>query len=76
MGNGREAMVAIRGLERFYNMFNLTRIAVVLGCIMLLQGCTAASSLFDNNCSGNSWMEPGEDYCADYTSGVGGDPLP
>jgi hypothetical protein len=57
-------------------MFNLTRIAVMLGFVMLLQGCTAASSLFDNNCSGDGWIEPDADYCADYTSGAGGAPLP
>ena len=48
---------------------NLTRIAVVFGTVLLLQGCTAAGTVFDNNCSGNGWIYPGDDYCADYVDG-------
>ena len=51
------------------NMLNLTRIAFVFGFVLLLQGCTAAGSVFDNNCSGNGWIEPSADYCANYTDG-------
>ncbi|GIK98491.1 MAG: hypothetical protein BroJett029_27000 [Alphaproteobacteria bacterium] len=51
-------------------MRTLTRLVVVLGLTALLQACTAASGIFDNNCSGNGWVDPGSDYCADYTSGV------
>ena len=33
-------------------MLNLTRVAFVFGTILLLGGCTAAGTVFDNNCSG------------------------
>lgn len=50
-------------------MLNVTRIAAALGILVMLGGCTAAGSVFDNNCSGNGWIHPGADYCADYTDG-------
>lgn len=50
-------------------MLNLTRIAFVFGSLMLLAGCTAAGSVFDNNCSGNGWIYPGDKFCADYVDG-------
>ena len=42
-------------------MSNLVRVMMVAGLVLLLQGCTAAGSVFDNNCSGNGWIEPGDD---------------
>jgi hypothetical protein len=50
-------------------MLNLTRVAIVFGSLLLLAGCTAAGSVFDNNCSGNGWIYPGDKYCADYVDG-------
>lgn len=50
-------------------MLNLKRVAFVLGTILLLGGCTAAGSVFDNNCSGNGWIYPGDNFCADYVDG-------
>jgi hypothetical protein len=50
-------------------MLNLKQIAVVLGAVLLLGGCTAAGSVFDNNCSGNGWLYPGDEFCADYVDG-------
>lgn len=50
-------------------MLNLTQFAVILGTVLLLQGCTAAGPVFDNNCSGNGWIYPGDKYCADYVDG-------
>jgi hypothetical protein len=60
----------IFGFNRgIFFMLNLTRIAAALGILVMLGGCTAAGSVFDNNCSGNGWIHPGADYCADYTDG-------
>jgi len=50
-------------------MSNLARFIALFGLLATLGGCTAAGSLFDNNCSGNGWIEPGDDYCADYVDG-------
>ena len=50
-------------------MLNLTRVAFVFGTILLLGGCTAAGTVFDNNCSGNGWIYPGDKFCADYVDG-------
>ena len=50
-------------------MWNLARVLAVFGLVALLQGCTAASNLFDNNCSGNGWIDPGKDYCSHYVTG-------
>lgn len=49
-------------------MLNFARFFAVIAMVMLLQGCTAAANFFDNNCSGTG-IDPGEDYCADYTDG-------
>ena len=51
-------------------MVTLTRLVVALSLAALLQACTAASGIFDNNRSGNGWVKPSPDYCADYTTGV------
>jgi len=50
-------------------MSNLVRVITVAGLVLLLQGCTAASNLADNNCSGNGWVHPGEEYCSAYVKG-------
>ena len=50
-------------------MLKLTRLVIVLGVAALLQACTAAGTMFDNNCSGNGMIDPGSDYCAGYTDG-------
>jgi hypothetical protein len=50
-------------------MSNLARILTVFGLLAVLGGCTAAASVFDNNCSGNGWIYPGDDFCADYVDG-------
>ena len=47
-------------------MSNLARILTVFGLLAVLGGCTAAASVFDNNCSGNGWISPGDDFCAVY----------
>mgnify|MGYP001034847380 CR=1 FL=1 len=51
-------------------MATLTRFAVALSLAVLLQACTAASGIFDNNCSGNGWVKPSGDYCSAYTTGA------
>jgi len=53
----------------FPRMSNLVRVITVAGLVLLLQGCTAASNLADNNCSGNGWVHPGEEYCSAYVKG-------
>ena len=53
-------------------MLKLTRLVIVLGVAALLQACTAAGTMFDNNCSGNGMIDPGSGYCDSYTSGAGG----
>ena len=50
-------------------MSNLARFIAVFGLLAVLGGCTAAGGVFDNNCSGNGWIEPGGAYCADYVDG-------
>ena len=48
-------------------MLKLARVLVALGFAALLQACTAAGGLFDNNCSGDGSIEPGSSYCDSYT---------
>lgn len=50
-------------------MLTVNRLVAILGLAMLLSGCTAAGSWFDNNCSGNGGVSPGSAYCEDYTAG-------
>lgn len=47
----------------------VARFLVVLAAAAALQACTAAGTLFDNNCSGNGMIDPGPAYCSDYTGG-------
>ncbi len=51
-------------------MLKLTRVLMVLGFATLLQACTAASGLFDNNCSDDGMIDPGASYCSSYTHGT------
>ena len=50
-------------------MLKLARVFAAVALFALLQGCTAAGTVFDNNCSGNGWIYPGDDYCAAYVKG-------
>jgi len=67
---GRGGILATLSVEKdFPRMSNLVRVVMVASLVVLLQGCTAASNLVDNNCSGTGWMHPGEDYCSAYVKG-------
>lgn len=45
----------------------VARLLIVLATAAILQGCTAAGQIFDNNCSGNGFIDPGPAYCDSYT---------
>ncbi len=47
------------------------RLLILLAATAMLQACTAAGHLFDNNCSGNGMIDPGSGYCDSYTAGSG-----
>lgn len=47
----------------------VARVLIVLAAAAFLQACTAAGQIFDNNCSGNGFIHPGDAYCDSYTAG-------
>jgi hypothetical protein len=47
----------------------VARLLIFLAAAALLQACTAAGHVFDNNCSGNGFIDPGTAYCDSYTEG-------